>query len=325
MKILPFLFSFLCSIALHSQPLPLEFELFDEDYNTLMNDTVFSDEDWDDGYWQIPIGFDFHYMEQVYDYVYFFGPFGGFGSELCMGEYVKDGTYDMLCPALIDVKDAPGDELSTMSYVTEGTAPSRIFKLQWANCAIVGDKSNEMRVNYQMWFYETSNCVQFRYGPSVSFNVSITGFIGVPAFLGNNWNSVATGNNCTGLWNMTGDVNDPDFNFSFGSDDLFIEPHLDELPAESTVFSFCGDSSTSVHEIETIVLVFPNPASEVLQLRSEQNIEMLQLFDCTGRVVVTETVRTGRYELGISSLPSGLYSIRLQMANGVVMKEFVKL
>ncbi len=66
---------------------------------------------------------------------------------------------------------------------------------------------------------------------------------------------------------------------------------------------------------DTQMSIFPNPASEYMNLISHDNIITLELFNLTGQMVFGAEVRTNNYKLDISALPQGFYMLKLTSAN----------
>jgi hypothetical protein len=64
----------------------------------------------------------------------------------------------------------------------------------------------------------------------------------------------------------------------------------------------------NIEETERLSLsVFPNPALEVLHVRSSQRLARVRLLDISGRAVLTESISTGRYTVSLAGIPPGLY------------------
>lgn len=51
---------------------------------------------------------------------------------------------------------------SSLQYTTIGTAPNRIMIIQWEHYKYFGSNTGDL--NFQVWLYETSNCIRFVYG-----------------------------------------------------------------------------------------------------------------------------------------------------------------
>jgi hypothetical protein len=59
--------------------------------------------------------------------------------------------------------DLLADANTTISYITVGAAPNRIFTAEWKNILAFGSVSTT-RLNFQVKLYETSNVIEFLYG-----------------------------------------------------------------------------------------------------------------------------------------------------------------
>ncbi len=74
-------------------------------------------------------------------------------------------------------------------------------------------------------------------------------------------------------------------------------------------------------ENQELFTIFPNPSSEIIYISGNANeISKVELFDTQGRLVLCSTyikLDTGfNYSVGISSLNSGLYFIKITTYNG---------
>ncbi|MFI4963295.1 MAG: T9SS type A sorting domain-containing protein, partial [Legionellales bacterium] len=75
---------------------------------------------------------------------------------------------------------------------------------------------------------------------------------------------------------------------------------------------------TSVNEIHTNteVNLYPNPASEVLNMNSTESISGIIMYDQMGRTVLqADGINKGSYEINTSRLAKGLYFIRIRFNN----------
>ncbi len=92
------------------------------------------------------------------------------------------------------------------------------------------------------------------------------------------------------------------------------------------------ESETSVHKVDKAgkrVIVFPNPASDQLKVFTEQglNATKLSVINVIGRELITQKMEAGNLTtVNVSSLPSGIYTIRLTNTDGSVLsaKKFIK-
>lgn len=73
---------------------------------------------------------------------------------------------------------------------------------------------------------------------------------------------------------------------------------------------------------EASVLVYPNPSSEQLYVSTDINFEFVQLYNTLGQQLVNETF-VNKKPLEISSLPQGVYMLRLSSKNEVVERKIL--
>jgi PKD repeat protein len=65
--------------------------------------------------------------------------------------------------------------------------------------------------------------------------------------------------------------------------------------------------------VQNEFLIYPNPANEQvrLQMTNNQPIQILEIYDGTGRLVLSRSPKTYGVNLNLETLPSGLYTIRI--------------
>ena len=66
--------------------------------------------------------------------------------------------------------------------------------------------------------------------------------------------------------------------------------------------------------------LYPNPATDRLMLSADMPVQRVQVFDMSGRMVMSSTGT----ELDVSALPAGLYMLRAMGETGVGSKKFIK-
>jgi photosystem II stability/assembly factor-like uncharacterized protein len=77
--------------------------------------------------------------------------------------------------------------------------------------------------------------------------------------------------------------------------------------------------------IESDLNIFPNPAHNYIQISSEKhNLSMVNVFDYTGRKVITHDIKKHGYSIDISMLPNGIYTYHAitvdnKIANGKIL------
>lgn len=56
--------------------------------------------------------------------------------------------------------------VSPISYLTTGVAGSRIGKIEFRNAGFYNDITTNDFINFQIWLYESTNIIEYRYGAS---------------------------------------------------------------------------------------------------------------------------------------------------------------
>ena len=105
-----------------------------------------------------------------------------------------------------------------------------------------------------------------------------------------------------------------DLNFEFDNDgsgfivDNIMIKDMDQL------------SVSDIHRTQTHV--FPNPASDFINIRSDEKIKSVKLYNASGSLVKTENNEFSRVD--ISNLPKGNYLISIETGSGIETKKIIK-
>ena len=87
---------------------------------------------------------------------------------------------------------------------------------------------------------------------------------------------------------------------------------------------------SSTNNLESNIYIYPNPAKETLNIRSElkKGIDLkIQILNIQGQVVYDQTsyfYANGQVKINVSNLSNGLYFIYIQSHNTQVVKKFIK-
>ncbi|MCX6307008.1 MAG: T9SS type A sorting domain-containing protein [Bacteroidetes bacterium] len=71
------------------------------------------------------------------------------------------------------------------------------------------------------------------------------------------------------------------------------------------------------------VSVFPNPAKDVLNIQGSVNISEVTVTNMVGQIVISQKADNTNVTINTSDLKSGVYNLRLKMADGLVNKKIV--
>ncbi|MEY5043922.1 MAG: hypothetical protein RJA19_1149 [Bacteroidota bacterium] len=269
---------------------------------------------WDDPEATIPLGFDCPLFGSPTNQVMV----SGVGEMLMIPSL--DGSMDVIWPLSLDVCDVsqvvPG-QVSRINYLTTGTAPNRICKIEWNNVGfyaeVYGPGTGNQRGNWQAWLYEADGSIEFRFGPN-----TITDLIEVVD--GGLFSSGLFENfdyyNYMGQFQI-GDGDPAVGNFNFYTDiNSFIYTGVGwtSMPANGQVYRF-GETASSVAQADApeVIRMFPNPTRDVLNLQipaSAGEDRYVRALDAQGREVYAAQLfpgATAQWEVG--NWPAGFYLI----------------
>ncbi|MEI7724702.1 MAG: T9SS type A sorting domain-containing protein [Bacteroidota bacterium] len=71
------------------------------------------------------------------------------------------------------------------------------------------------------------------------------------------------------------------------------------------------------------VSVFPNPVKDVLNIQGTVNIEEVTVMNMVGQIVLTQKVDNANATINTSNMKSGVYNLRIKMADGFINKKIV--
>jgi len=157
---------------------------------------LFPSQDTDDGAAQVNIGFDFDYKGNTYNTctvsvngaISFTESIVHYNNELYSN---AAGKKNIIAPLWDDMYQRTVDQGAVL-YKTEGTAPNRKFYVEWKN---ISWRTLGNTVSFILVLYETTNNIEFRYGPNNSTQTNRSASIGINAE--NNFMSVTPGNPAT--------------------------------------------------------------------------------------------------------------------------------
>jgi len=91
----------------------------------------------------------------------------------------------------------------------------------------------------------------------------------------------------------------------------------------TAIFSVAG----AVEEmVVTEIDIYPNPASDVLNITSSENISRIEIISSTGRIIAQQDVNSDYATFNVSDLSNGMYFVRIFSTeqNSVFVRKFIK-
>ena len=315
MKKITLLVALFMTVSLSAQ-MDYEFSVFTETYENLDNGTSLNNgQTWDDPGYTIPLGFDFQIGSITLDTLFITED--GLGGIVSTQEFVDTPPVGILGPVFQDIIDrgfTSAVSLSPISFQSDGEVGSRIVKIEWNNVGFFENNDGNDFINFQMWLYEGTNQIEYRYGPN-EINDPVNSFedlSGLQVALIPLFPTEEGTNLQEDAYILSGDPSDPEFviipvGTNTESVDTFA---LTGTAPDGTVYRFTPETlSIAENSLEEINL-FPNPSSDFFRISNIQDDTRLEIYNNLGQRVLTFDEAADTYD--ISELSQGIYIVRIQ-------------
>lgn len=217
---------------------------------------------------------------------------------------------------LIDRGDGGTTSLSPISFKTDGTVGSRITKIEYKNCGSFYDDNLSMFINFQVWLYEGTNVIEYRYGPRsiTSAAVFYDGDTGALIGLG----ASDANDNITNANFLTGAAASPTLSTSVN-----LIP-ITGTPPANTVYRFTPTTLSSESIQKSIVSVYPNPFNDKLVVEVLENDFSYSIYDIQGKEIQTETNKLKNDIIDTNLISSGIYFLKIVTENESITQKIIK-
>jgi hypothetical protein len=314
------------SAGSYAQSFPYLIQAFQEPYQPLESPIdITNGELWDDPEWMVYPPFPINYMEDTLTEFMVSGP----GCQISQN-FNTEPLVDVLIPYMADLMNASPDAMvSPVGYEVAGAAPNRIFKMEWSNAGFYDeyDQTGNFAnlVNFQLWFYETTGSFRVHFGPNTIKSADAYQIFGKPTLLfAKNIDFMSADFANEGFWSLAGDASNPTINYIpqftgfLGTNEL-----LSSDPVNGQVYYFYTLDNVGVAEQTSTELgAYPNPAQDYIFVQSSQD-DVISIFDMTGKLVATQSIKNGTQAIQLSGLAAGMYVMKSQ-ANPVLSKRITK-
>ena len=229
---------------------------------------------------------------------------------LASGIYIQDKNFNA------------GVSQSPISYKVEGTSGNRILKMQVKNAGSEDEaltlQTNNLFVNFQVWIYEGTNVIEYRYGNTniTASNMSVIedGIqMGIVSL-----NEVYDG---IVLYGNPAAPTVAEF-FNGGGLDPNIDYVMTSYPTNGTVYEFTPSTTAATEEFNKIQFrIYPNPVVESLRI-SLENMDLTDyvITDLTGKIIRKGKFTDLENTVDVTDVNSGMYFIKI----GNTTKKFLK-
>lgn len=304
--------------------LPYTFTSFSDAYTPLENSTSLNNgQIWDDPEYNVPIGFQWTY----YDVSTFQINFEGLGATLIVPN--TPSTANVLIPYLSDVIDAgyeDGESLSNISYQTSGESGSQIFKLEWNNCGFYNEYdafgTSTNRISFQLWIYEGSNDIEFRFGPNSIKDVDLVhdGIITGGMF----FNAAFTQDTWDAGFFLSGEAASP--SMAPVTPDFYDTTGLNMDPSNGQVYRFSNmqvSVDESLEEASVDFKLYQSNNEEIQLVSPNSTPTTVEIRGITGQLIERFTT-SGSTIKNIEAYAPGIYLVHFSQNNQHKTLRFVK-
>ncbi len=188
----------------------------------------------------------------------------------------------------------------------------QIFKIEWKNMGFKNCTANDS-LNMQVWIFERTNKVQFRYGKSNltnpnMLNVTDTTFIGFEVETANSY-----------YYGTFEDTNDTLF-----YKDMYAWGSVFNIPKEGTVIEIKANQTfvnTSAKKLEKSVLLLRNENHIQIKLVDDElELNRFAVYNLNAECIEISDDES----IDIRNLPSGMYILKVETNKGVYTEKFIK-
>ena len=142
---------------------------------------------------------------------------------------------------------------------------------------------------------------------------------------------VCSGNQLTSLnlkngnnVNMTQVIatNNPNLNCIEVDDVNYSETNWTNIDAQTVFSEDCSALNTTSFELENQIVVFPNPASQIIHIKTPNNslAETIEIVSITGENTLSTSLKSS---LNVSELASGIYLMKITLDDQVIIKKLI--
>lgn len=255
----------------------------------------------------------------------------GFDGDNFVFINTSESVYSLFYPYSTFITDRNfsqiGTSLSPISYKVDGTAGSRILKLEIKNAGLETDLDFDMPnfgtstyfLNYQIWFYEADNSFEYHFGPTNITSLAVLNNEGsLISFFYSETETEESYDVRVGFVNGT--IATPIYTEAFDDED---EPtSLDAMITANTVYRFSLNTLATKDQEKVEFAMYPNPTSGNLNLTFAENLDKdYSVYDLLGREVLKGKFdNVSQATISVNQLQVGTYVLKI----GGTTKKFIK-
>jgi hypothetical protein len=309
------------------------FSTFTAAYQTFTGTPLSNTRQWDEATFTIPLGFNIKLYNKINDTLFIQGGSGiSLDTTSALSTIASPILEDLCDRAWVSATSNEGDPggISNISYNISGTAGSRIVKIQVSNAGFWNEIDINMAtvsfINYQIWLYEGSGIVEFRYGNTSITNIADNFALGAQGFV------------CGMFQDFDFSTNPPNSNMLNGTFSSPSHVGLDmsnpptSIPAISNAnlnnrvyrFTYATGAVTSLNAITNSIFnydVYPNPSNNLIHVNvGDDVLNHVEVYTISGSLALTSKEK----QLNVAALANGLYVAKIYTDKGISYKKIIK-
>jgi len=102
---------------------------------------------------------------------------------------------------------------------------------------------------------------------------------------------------------------------------IMIYTNDSDLPVKNIPIAMQLTSVGIGEEEATYVMVYPNPATSVMNIQANENIKNIRVMNLAGQTVVSTAVDAERYQINASDFDAGIYFVQIETDNGITTQK----
>lgn len=295
-----------------AQSFPYEFSVINDPYFDLTAPNSISNADvWDDPFYITSTGFEVTLFDVLTNTIGIISP----GSQVININEANPDTVQVLMPYMADIMNASDTiAVSPISYQLEGPPGNAVFKLEWKDVGFYGEwnatNSYFNTTNFQLWIYQNTGVIEFRYGPNTIKSGSVLHFFGTGPLVLLGHNVAFDGSGWEGLWALGGDPQNPTITTIPSGQQPLAEQSLTGEPESGTVYRFAPvvigtQEKQPIHQLS----VWPTPASRELNITTLRGTNY-SIYNMQGQIMWSQTASSTQMQIDITSWPAGSYCVK---------------
>lgn len=281
---------------------------------------------WDDDNFTIPVGFWFKFFQDSLNTLYLDASLGSGVALFKAPITISTSHVSGIVPHFSDLQDrdtSMSGSFSPISYALSGSAPNRIFKMEWRNAGFFNAIDNGVyddSVSFQLWLHEGSNLIDVVFGPgnyvspstdlydgSAGPRISIFDSINVADLTGKN------------IYFFTGPHDNPTLDSLDDITAIPVTACVTGHPASGRVYRFIpytdpviGVGYTTYTETKDHDIRHYAGSGQLTVDIFTATTWKAHILDANGRLIQNLTLNPGSQQIAVNQLPEGMYFMVLE-------------